>query len=98
MGLFSKKANTNNSELRDANFYIYFGKYSKTDAESAEKELLSQGFKTDLHWIDYGSGQWSLTLNRQVSGLDEIIQLEDSLLQDIAKKYTGEYDGHEIAV
>jgi|GEM_PF-1754315 len=82
----------------DANFYFYFGKNDKASAKKAEKELAAKGFETDLHWLDYEEGQWSLTLNKQVTGLDEIAQLEDALLEETAKKYGGTYDGHEIAV
>ena len=97
MGIFSRKPKSDTSQLKDASFYFYFVDDKKLDAEKAEKELAAKGFKTDLHWIDYGGGQWSLTLSKQVTGLDEIDGLEKDF-EAIAQKYNCEYDGHEIAI
>ena len=85
------------SNSHEALFYFYFDRASKITAEKLEKELILQGFSTDLHWLEYEDGVWSLVVRKSVSGLSEVRKLAEAF-NTLAKEHGGEYDGHEIEV
>jgi len=78
-------------------FYFYFQKEEKDKAEELEKHLLKQGFASDLHLLDYDGGQWSLTVEKNLTNQEELARL-DSEFEDYPSKFGGEYDGNEVMV
>jgi hypothetical protein len=95
MSLFSSNPKFGSGLLKDSNYYFYFTKDQYSIAEKLKKIFTAQGYSVHLSWFDYRDGQWSLILNKQVSGLDEALDL-DKGFREIAGTYGVNYDGHEI--
>ncbi len=78
-------------------YYTYFKLNQSDKAKEFEKELLKKDYTVTRKLLDYGGGQWSVIAIADVEDTDDIY-VHEEMIESIADKYDGEYDGNEVGV
>ena len=80
-----------------AKFYTYFRLDQAEESEKFANELIKSSYEVTRKILDYDGGQWSVIAEININDTDEMYKHEE-IIESIANKYGGEYDGNEVGV